>query len=72
MGVLALNCSAVLARSDMHFDVNEESMNAEKFINFLQNLRQDTGCPIFVIADNARYHHRKKYRCFWKLNSARL
>ena len=56
--------SAVSARGDMHFDVIEESMNAEKFINFLQKLRQDTGCPIFVIADNARYHHSKKVQAF--------
>ena len=48
----------------MHFDVIEESMNAEKFINFLQKLRQDAGCPIFVIADNARYHHSKKVQAF--------
>jgi hypothetical protein len=49
--------SAVSARGDMHFDVIEESMNAEKFIHFLKKLRQDANCPVFVIADNARYHH---------------
>jgi chemotaxis response regulator CheB len=43
----------------MHFDVIEESMNAEKFINFLEKLRQDAGCPVFVIADNAGYHHTR-------------
>ncbi len=56
--------SAVSARGDMHFEVIEESMNAEKFIEFLQKLRRDTGCPIFVIADNARYHHSLKVRTF--------
>lgn len=56
--------SAVSARGDMHFDVIEESMNAEKIIDFLRKLRQDTGCPIFVIADNARYHHSKKVQAF--------
>ena len=48
----------------MHFDVIEESMNAEKFINFLEKLRQDAGCPVFVIADNAGYHHSKKVHVF--------
>jgi transposase len=48
----------------MHFDVIEESMNADKFINFLEKLRQDAGCPIFVVADNARYHHSKKVQAF--------
>ena len=56
--------SAVSARGDMHFDVIEESMNADKFINFLEKLRQDAGCPIFVVADNARYHHSKKVQAF--------
>jgi len=58
--------SAVSARGDMHFDVIEERMNSEKFISFLQKLRQDAGCPIFVIADNARYHHSKKVQAFLK------
>jgi transposase len=48
----------------MHFDVIEESMNADKFINFLETLSQDAGCPVFVIADNARYHHSKKVQAF--------
>ena len=48
----------------MHFDVIEESMIAENFINFLKKLRQDAGCPVFVTADNARYHHSKKVQAF--------
>ena len=56
--------SAVSARGDMHFDVLEESMNAEKVINFLGKLRQDAGCPVFVIADKARYHHSKKVQAY--------
>jgi transposase len=56
--------SAVSARGDLHFDVIEGSMNAEKFIDFLRKLRQDACCPIFVIADNARYHHSKKVQAF--------
>jgi transposase len=56
--------SAVSARGDLHFDVIEGSMDAEKFIDFLRKLRQDAGCPIFVIADNARYHHSKKVQAF--------
>jgi len=39
-------------------------MDAEKFIDFLRKLRQDAGCPVVVIADNARYHHSKKVQAF--------
>ena len=58
--------SAVSARGEMHFEVIEERMNSEKFIDYLEQLRSDTGCPIFVIADNARYHHSKKVQAFLK------
>jgi len=56
--------SAVSARGDMHFDVIEERMNSEKFIAFLKKMRADADCPVFVIADNARYHHSKKVQEF--------
>lgn len=56
--------SAISARGDMHFDVIEERMNSEKFIEYLGKLRSDTNCPILVIADNARYHHSKKVQAF--------
>ena len=48
----------------MHFDVIEGQMNSEKFIEYLMQLRSDTGQAIFVIADNARYHHSKKVQAF--------
>jgi len=56
--------SAVSVRGDMHFDVIEDRMNSEKFIEFLKKLRSDAGCPVFVIADNARYHHSKVVQQF--------
>lgn len=56
--------SAVSARGDMHFDVIEKCMNSERFIEFLERLRRDVNHPIFVIADNARYHHSKKVQAF--------
>jgi len=56
--------SAVSARGDLHFNVIDGAMGAEKFIDFLKKLRHDAECPIFVIADNARNHHSKKVRAF--------
>jgi len=64
--------SAVSARGDMHFDVIEGSMDAERFISFLQKLRQDAGCPVFAIADNARYHHSKKVRAFLETQAGEI
>lgn len=64
--------SAVSARGDMHFEVIEERMNSEKFIDFLKKLRSDAACPIFVIADNARYHHSKIVQEFLKRQSGEI
>jgi len=48
--------SAVSPRGDMRFQVFEGSMNGPRFVEFLKKLRADVGCPIIVIADNAKYH----------------
>lgn len=48
--------SAVSPRGDMKFASFEGSMNGEKFVDFLQKLRQDVGGPLIIIADNASYH----------------
>ncbi len=56
----------------MHFDVIEERMNSEKFIGFLKKLRRDVDCPVFVIADNARYHHSKQVQAFLKTQSGEI
>lgn len=64
--------SAVSARGDMHFDVIEDRMNSEKFIDFLKKLRRDADCPVFVIADNARYHHSKKVQAFLAVESGEI
>ena len=64
--------SAVSARGDLSFDVVDGGMDADKFIDFLQKLRQDAGCPIFVIADNAKYHHSKKVSAFLEQQSGQI
>jgi transposase len=64
--------SAISARGDLHFEVIEDRMNAETFIHFLLKLRHDTGGPIFVIADNAKYHHSKKVKAFLETQSGEI
>ena len=64
--------SAVSARGDLHFDIIEGSMNADTFIAFLQKLRHDAGCPVFVIADNAKYHHSKQVSAFLETQTGQI
>jgi transposase len=48
--------SAVSPRGDLKFATFEGRMTSHKFVRFLKQLRADTGKPIIVIADNAKYH----------------
>ena len=64
--------SAVSARGHLHFAVIDGSMDADTFIDFLRKLHHDAGCPIFVIADNAKYHHSKKVRAFLESQSGQI
>jgi len=48
--------SAVSPRGDLKFATFEGRMTSQKFVGFLKKLRMDTGKPIIVIADNAKYH----------------
>lgn len=48
--------SAVSPRGDMKFATFQGRMNGARFVQFLKDLRADTGKPIIVIADNASYH----------------
>lgn len=52
--------SAVSARGDMRFSFIRGRMNSDGFIAFLKKLREDAGCPIIVVADNASYHKSGK------------
>ena len=56
----------------MYFEVIEKRMNSERFIEFLESLRSDAGHPIFVIADNARYHHSKQVQAFLEENKGNI
>lgn len=56
--------SAASAQGNQHFNVIDRTMDAERFIEFLKKLRHDTGCPIFVIVDDAGHHHSKKAGLF--------
>lgn len=54
--------SAVTPRGDMRFSFIEGRMNSDRYIEFLRKLRNDAGCPIIVVADNASYHKSKKVK----------
>lgn len=64
--------SAVSARGDLHFYVIEDTMNADTFIAFRRKLRHDAGCPVFIMADNAKYHHSKQVSAFLETQAGQI
>jgi transposase len=58
--------SAVSPRGDFKFAVFEGHMTSERFVGFVKKLRADTGKPIIVIADNAKYHKKGMAKRFLK------
>ena len=64
--------SAVSAHGDLHFDVIDSAMNAAPLIAFLQKIRYDADCPVFIIADNVKYHHSKRVSTFLEAQSGQI
>jgi transposase len=48
--------SAIGQRGELSFQVHEGSMNAERFIEFLEDLRHDVTTPIFLVIDGSSVH----------------
>lgn len=51
--------SAVGQRGELSFQVHEGSMNAERFIEFLQSLVHDCDTPVFLVVDGSSVHKAK-------------
>jgi transposase len=48
--------SAIGQRGELSFQVHEGSMNAERFIEFLDSLLHDVDTPIFLVVDGSSVH----------------
>ncbi len=51
--------SAIGQRGELSFQVHEGSMNAERFIEFLQSLVHDFDTPVFLVVDGSSVHKAK-------------
>jgi len=56
--------SAVSPRGELHFEIQDEGINAEDFIAFCEKLINDVDRPVFLILDNSRVHHAKIVKQF--------
>lgn len=51
--------SAITNKGRVHWIIVEGTVNAERFIEFLEGLRRDSRKKIFLILDNLKVHHSK-------------
>jgi transposase len=52
--------SAITNRGKVRFMIYEDTMNADKLINFMKRLVKDSERKVFFILDNLRVHHAKR------------
>jgi transposase len=64
--------SAISKRGKLRFVLYKDNMNAEKLIDFMRRLVQDTKQKVFLILDNLRVHHSKKARAWLKKHKAEI
>lgn len=56
--------SAILAKGELIFDIEEQTIDGKRYIEFLQKVLRGRVQPLIVIADNASFHRSKEVRDF--------
>jgi transposase len=64
--------SAVSPRGELHFQVYEEGIRKEEFLEFCQMLTEDIGRPVFLILDNSQVHRSKILKEYAKQSNGML
>lgn len=54
--------SAISKRGKLRFMLYKDNMDATKLIDFMDRLIRDTTKKVFLVLDNLRVHHSKKYK----------
>lgn len=64
--------SAISKRGKLRFIIYRESMNSDRFIDFMRRLIRDIKMKVFFIVDNLRVHHSKKVRAWLEKHKDRI
>ncbi len=64
--------SAVSPRGELHFQVYEEGIRKEEFLEFCQMLIEDMNRPVFLILDNSQVHRSKLLKEYVEQSSGML
>ena len=60
--------SMITAQGELVYELEEGTINSERYIEFLRRVLANHPRPIIVIADNASFHRSKEVRLFIRLN----
>ena len=64
--------SAIGQRGELSFQVHEGSMNAQRFIEFLQSVLHDVDTPVFMVVDGSSVHKAKIVKEYVDSTNGRL
>lgn len=64
--------SAITNRGEISFQIVEGTINAERFIEFLERLINDALSKVFLIVDNLRVHHAKIVKAWAEQHADRI
>ena len=64
--------SAVTAKGEMDYSVQDGTVNGERHIQFLGELIVGRECPLVVLADHATFHHSKQVRDYVRAHRSQL
>lgn len=64
--------SIVTAKGELFYDIEEKSINGERYVQFLQKVLQDRTRPMIVIADNSPFHRSKEVRKFVRAHRQKI
>jgi len=64
--------SAIGQRGELSFQVHEGSMNAERFVGFLESLLHDFDTPVFLVVDGSSVHKARIVKDYVASTKGRL
>lgn len=64
--------SAVTNQGEMDFEVTEQNINSETYIDFLSKLIGDRSRPLILLVDRVKFHHSRAVREFVRENRSRI
>ena len=64
--------SIVTAKGELFYDLEEKSINGDRYVQFLQKVLQGRTRPMIVIADNSSFHHSKEVRNFVRAHRQKI